>query len=118
MNFFIAELFLASVRHAISFPARGCYGTGFWLVCESAVGASRESGAFLLGHRREGRVRVCNSCSTDLDPECLDTGIVRLTAVILGNSGTSPRRAASRSSPMLLLTQAVPTKVTLTVRIR
>jgi proteasome lid subunit RPN8/RPN11 len=39
---------------------------------------SRESGAFLLGHRRGGRVRILQFVLyDDLDPGCLDTGIVR-----------------------------------------
>jgi len=37
-----------------------------------------ESGAFLLGHRRDGRTRIVQFVLyDDLDPKCLDTGIVR-----------------------------------------
>jgi proteasome lid subunit RPN8/RPN11 len=39
---------------------------------------TRESGAFLLGHAGEGRVRVTDfMLYDDLDPDCLDSGIVR-----------------------------------------
>lgn len=39
---------------------------------------SRESGAFLLGYRRDSRVRIVDFVLyDDLDPRCLDTGIVR-----------------------------------------
>ncbi|SRR5260370_11164194 len=38
---------------------------------------SRESGAFLLGKRRHGRARIHTfMLYDDLDPRCLDTGIV------------------------------------------
>ncbi|RWA68009.1 hypothetical protein [Mesorhizobium sp.] len=39
---------------------------------------SRESGAFLLGSREDGRARVVDFVLyDDLDPHCLDSGIVR-----------------------------------------
>lgn len=39
---------------------------------------SRESGAFLLGHKKEGRSRIIEYVLyDDLDPNSLDTGIVR-----------------------------------------
>jgi proteasome lid subunit RPN8/RPN11 len=39
----------------------------------------RESGAFLLGRKRGGRARIVSFVLyDDLDPNCLDTGIVRL----------------------------------------
>jgi hypothetical protein len=39
---------------------------------------SRESGAFLLGRREDGRARVIDFVLyDDLDPHCLDSGIVR-----------------------------------------
>jgi hypothetical protein len=39
---------------------------------------SRESGAFLLGTRTDGRARIASFVLyDDLDPHCLDTGIVR-----------------------------------------
>ena len=38
---------------------------------------SRESGAFLLGYRRNGRARIVDFILyDDLDPHCLETGIV------------------------------------------
>lgn len=41
-------------------------------------GATRESGAFLLGERRNGRARISAfALYDDLDPGSLDTGIVR-----------------------------------------
>ena len=41
-------------------------------------GATRESGAFLLGERQHGRARISDFVLyDDLDPHCLDTGIVR-----------------------------------------
>lgn len=40
--------------------------------------ASRESGAFLIGRNEEGRRRIVDFVLyDDLDPHCLDTGIVR-----------------------------------------
>jgi proteasome lid subunit RPN8/RPN11 len=40
--------------------------------------ATRESGAFLLGHRTNGRARIVDFVLyDDLDPHSLDTGIVR-----------------------------------------
>lgn len=45
---------------------------------ERGQGSSRESGAFLLGHRVGDRVRITDFILyDDLDPQCLDTGIVR-----------------------------------------
>lgn len=39
---------------------------------------SRESGAFLLGRRQDGRARIVDFVLyDDLDPHCLDSGIVR-----------------------------------------
>lgn len=39
---------------------------------------SRESGAFLLGRREDGRARIVDFVLyDDLDPHCLDSGIVR-----------------------------------------
>ena len=79
MNFFIAETIarLCAPRHKVACS---------WLLWHRLLSGlrkrgrhySRESGAFLLGHRREGRVRVLQFVLyDDLDPECLDTGIVR-----------------------------------------
>jgi len=45
---------------------------------ERGNGATRESGAFLLGHRQGGKARIVDFILyDDLDPQCLDTGIVR-----------------------------------------
>ncbi|MGL6097546.1 MAG: hypothetical protein ACRC7O_17330 [Fimbriiglobus sp.] len=44
---------------------------------ERGRNGSRESGAFLLGTRRTGRARIIDFILyDDLDPHCLDTGIV------------------------------------------
>jgi hypothetical protein len=46
---------------------------------------SRESGAFLLGTRRDGRVRIESFVLyDDLDPHCLDSGIVRFDGRYFG----------------------------------
>lgn len=45
---------------------------------ERGLSATRESGAFLLGSRDAGRSRITDFVLyDDLDPHCLDTGIVR-----------------------------------------
>src|ERR1700721_3153490 len=45
---------------------------------ERGVSGTRESGAFLLGTRDSGRSRITDFVLyDDLDPHCLDTGIVR-----------------------------------------
>jgi hypothetical protein len=44
-----------------------------------------ESGAFLLGHRAAGRARVVDFIPyDDLDPQCLDTGIVQFDGMYFG----------------------------------
>jgi proteasome lid subunit RPN8/RPN11 len=79
MNFSIAEITsrLFAPRHRLSCS---------WLLWHRLLTGlrqrghhySRESGAFLLGERRGNRVRVLQFVLyDDLDPECLDTGIVR-----------------------------------------
>jgi hypothetical protein len=46
---------------------------------------SRESGAFLLGRRCDGRTRIADfELYDDLDPNCLDTGIVRFDGCYFG----------------------------------
>ncbi|MGA2717126.1 MAG: hypothetical protein ABSG41_28925 [Bryobacteraceae bacterium] len=46
---------------------------------------SRESGAFLLGKRRNGRARITSFVLyDDLDPHCLDSGIVRFDGRYFG----------------------------------
>lgn len=45
---------------------------------ERGMNQTRESGAFLLGHRKGHRARILDfALYDDLDPGCLDTGIVR-----------------------------------------
>jgi len=47
--------------------------------------SSCESGAFLLGYRRAGRTRITRFILyDDLDPHCLDTGIVRFDGRFFG----------------------------------
>ena len=79
MNFSIARIIrrLWSPRHELS---------SSWFVWQRLVaklrergrGASRESGAFLLGYRADGAARIVDFILyDDLDPHALDTGIVR-----------------------------------------
>ena len=79
MNFSIAETIrrLCAPQHELSCS---------WFLWRRLVAGlrqrgqnrSRESGAFLLGHRRDGRARIIDYVLyDDLDPTCLDTGIVR-----------------------------------------
>ena len=79
MNFFTAETMrrLFAPRHELS--------CSWWTwrrllarLRERGRRRSRESGAFLLGRRSDGRARVVDFVLyDDLDPHCLDTGIVR-----------------------------------------
>ena len=47
---------------------------------------SRESGAFLLGHCRDDKVRIVDFVLyDDLDPHCLETGIVRFNGRFFGD---------------------------------
>ena len=79
MNFFIAETIshLCAPRHKLSCSWR--LWRRLWVgLRQRGRHHSRESGAFLLGHRRQGRIRIVQFVLyDDLDPECLDTGIVR-----------------------------------------
>jgi hypothetical protein len=79
MNFSIAEITsrLFAPRHKLSCS---------WLLWRGLLTGlrqrgrhySRESGAFLLGRRSGNRVRILQFVLyDDLDPHCLDTGIVR-----------------------------------------
>jgi hypothetical protein len=79
MNFFTAETMrrLFAPQHELSCS---------WLLWRRLVsrlrergrGRSRESGAFLLGRRADGRARIVDFVLyDDLDPRCQDTGIVR-----------------------------------------
>ena len=86
MNFSIAETIrcLFAPRHELS-----C-SWFLWrrlLVClrERGRGKSRESGAFLLGHQNDQRARITDFVLyDDLDPHCLDTGIVRFDGRYFG----------------------------------
>lgn len=52
---------------------------------ERGRACTRESGAFLLGTREDGRARIRSFLLyDDLDPTCLDTGIVRLAGHCYG----------------------------------
>lgn len=66
-------------------PARGSSGDGFFRNFAKGAGEGGASGAFLLGHRRNGRVRIVDFVLyDDLDPNCLDTGIVRFDGRYFG----------------------------------
>lgn len=53
---------------------------------ERSCDGSRESGAFLLGHRRGSRARVIDFVLyDDLDPQALSTGIVRFDGRYFGD---------------------------------
>ena len=78
MNFSIAQIIrrLFAPRHELSCS---------WFLWQSLTAklrergraCSRESGAFLLGHRHDGRARIVDFILyDDLDPHALDTGIV------------------------------------------
>jgi proteasome lid subunit RPN8/RPN11 len=86
MNFSIAETIrrLLAPRHELSCS---------WLAWRRLVDGlrrrgfhgSRESGAFLLGTRRNGRARIVDFVLyDDLDPNCLDTGIVHFNGRYFG----------------------------------
>jgi len=79
MNFSIAETTrrLFAPRHELS-----CSWFLWRRLCrklrERGRHRTRESGAFLLGTRRDGRARIVDFVLyDDLDPRCLNTGIVR-----------------------------------------
>ena len=86
MNFSIAEIIsrLFAPRHELSCSWR------VWRrllagLRERGHGRTRESGAFLLGHRRNGRARAIDFVLyDDLDPTCLDSGIVRFDGRYFG----------------------------------
>ena len=86
MNFSIAEIIrrLFAPKHELS-----C-SWFLWrrlLTClrERGLNRSRESGAFLLGHRNGQRTRITDFVLyDDLDPHCLDTGIVRFDGRYFG----------------------------------
>ena len=79
MNFSIAATMRRrfAPRHELS-----CSWWLWWRLCRAlrqrGRGASRESGAFLIGCSEKGRRRIVDFVLyDDLDPHCLDTGIVR-----------------------------------------
>lgn len=86
MNFSIAETIhrLCAPQHELSCS---------WLLWRRLLDGLRqrghdgehESGAFLLGHRREGRTRITQFVLyDDLDPKCLETGFVRFDGRYFG----------------------------------
>lgn len=86
MNFSIAGIIrrLFAPRHELSCS---------WLLWRRLLkclrdrgrGFTRESGAFLLGRRRNGRARIVEFVLyDDLDPNCLDSGIVRIDGRYFG----------------------------------
>jgi proteasome lid subunit RPN8/RPN11 len=86
MNFSIAETIrrLCATRHELSCS---------WLLWRRLTGGlrqrghhgKRESGAFLLGHRRDGCARITQFVLyDDLDPKCLETGIIRFDGRYFG----------------------------------
>jgi len=87
MNFLIAEII--SRRLAPQHKVSMSWWTWWWLLIrlrERGQSCSRESGAFLLGHRRDdGRLRISEFVLyDDLDPHCLDSGIVRFDGRYFG----------------------------------
>ena len=87
MNFFIAETMrrLLAPRHELS-----CSWFLWRRLCrrlrERGRNRSRESGAFLLGHRHGERTRIVDFVLyDDLDPHSLDSGIVRFDGRYFGD---------------------------------
>ena len=86
MNFSIAQIIrrLWSPRHELSRSWFLWQHLGGKLR-ERGRGASRESGAFLLGYRADSSVRIVDFVlDDDLDPHALDTGIVRFDGRYFG----------------------------------
>ena len=86
MNFSIAQIIgrLWAPRHEIS-----CSWFLWQRLCarlrERGRNATRESGAFLLGYRADGRARIVDFILyDDLDPDALDTGIVHFDGRYFG----------------------------------
>lgn len=86
MNFSIVKIMrrLFAFQHELSCSRR------LWKQLLSALrerghNGERESGAFLLGHRQGSRARITEFVLyDDLDPKCLDTGIVRFDGRYFG----------------------------------
>jgi hypothetical protein len=76
---------LATIRRALAPQHELSCSVFLWVRLLTALrsrgrGRTRESGAFLLGHRRDGRARVTGfALYDDLDPTSLDSGIVRFS---------------------------------------
>ena len=96
MSFSIAEIIrrLIAPRHELSCS---------WLLWRRVVTGlrtrgvhgRRESGAFLLGKRNGGRARITDFLLyDDLDPKCLDTGIVRFDGRYFGDLSRRVLKAA------------------------
>ena len=86
MNFSIAAIIsrLLAPRHELSCSWR-TWRRLLKGLRERGRSRSRESGAFLLGHRHNGRARVIDFVLyDDIDPRCLDTGIVRFNGQHFG----------------------------------
>lgn len=78
MNFSIARIMrrLFAPQHELS-CSRHLWERLLAELRERGHNGERESGAFLLGHRQDRRARITEFVLyDDLDPKCLDTGIV------------------------------------------
>jgi proteasome lid subunit RPN8/RPN11 len=81
----------AAIMHCLSKPEceLSCSSWVWWRLTrglrQRGQEYTRESGAFLLGHRRKGHVQIIDFVLyDDLDPNCLDTGIVRFDGRYFG----------------------------------
>jgi len=86
MNFFsratMHRLFAPRHELSCSWLLWGCLHA---MLRERGRNRTRESGAFLLGHRADGRARIVDFVLyDDLDPHCLDSGIVRFDGRYFG----------------------------------
>ena len=86
MNFSFAETMrrLLAPRHKLS-CSQHVWNRLVTCLRKRGINQSRESGAFLLGHRRNGRARIVDFVLyDDRDPRCLDSGIVRFDGRFYG----------------------------------
>ena len=104
-------------------PVPGFSGIDFLRnFASAAAGKIRESGAFLLGLRRNGRARIVDFVLyDDLDPHCLDSGIIRFDGRYFGvlweqckqrgltivadvhtHPGSSEQSPSDRANPMIV----------------
>jgi len=87
MNFSIVR----TMRHLLAPQHRLSCSRSVWKrltagLRERGLNGSRESGAFLLGQRHDGTARITSfALYDDLDPHCLDTGIVRFDGRYFGD---------------------------------